>query len=1149
MRKLFFLVLIVPLLGLAQSPTELNGKLQVIGNQLCNQHGYPTQLRGMSSHGLQWYGSCINESSIRTLREDWGADIVRLAMYVEEGGYTSGDPNYWKNEIRNKVDMIVAQGMYAIIDWHVHIPGDPMVYVTQAVDFFDYFSDLYRDNPSVIYEICNEPNKVGPSNSNWNDNMWSENIKPFAEQVIPAIRSNNPDAIVLVGTPIWSSKPADVLDDPLPENLSRNCLYSFHFYGGSHYTQEYINAISNKLPIFMNEWGTSINKGHTGNDYENTQAWFDLMQGNNQGMQLMSWCNWSFCDKDESSAALASGACGGNYNNTSESGTFVKNGMLNPPDNFISDVAIEPQIVVHPFNISVAPLTPATLRVMAVGQGTFQYQWYKNDGPISGANSQTYTIPSTTQNDVGQYFVIVSNSFGTTTSRSIQITLEDQQPRKGTPIRVPGLLEAEDYDLGDNGVAYRDLIYPPNLAIPITTEEFMGDTAVKGLGYNDKLEYTLHFDSTGYYSFELEAYHDDILQAWNEQGPPQFWIAIDGAMVTDIIDFPKADSLVWLTVGSDTVFIEEGYHLLTILIEERVGDLNMPNFALNSINVKYLNLDCNGVENGTAYIDNCGICAGGNTGIEPSADSDGDGVYDCNDLCPNNSIKVIPGVCGCDTPEGECPDCNGELGGTAFIDNCDVCAGGSTGIEPNTSCLDCANVPFGSASIDDCGVCSGGNTGITPNVTCADCEGILNGTASIDDCGVCSGGTSGIEPNSTCSDCNGVVNGDGVIDACGICDGDGSSCIGTLTPYKGIRHLIPGKIEFEDYDAGGQDVAYNDNDPQNSEGNYRPDESVDINSGGTQYFLGYVNNGEWLKYSVTIKYSGNYNLRIYCGNPDNNKIFNIILDSIDLFGDLELLNTNSWTAFDTLTIGEVHLEAGEHVLTFEMHADGMNFDYMEFTPNFNIDCAGTANGTAQYDECGICAGGNTGIEPNTICLDCAGVLFGDAVLDNCNRCTGGSTGLNPCATQRLNLYSGWNLVSLNIIPDYSIIDSIFSSTSTNLLSIKTFDGFYSNSIPSYLNTLQNMNVHTGYAVYVDEPITVLVQGTKSPTNNFNLTLGEGWNLSSPIIDENISTPEFLNSKAETIRSIKDFESFYTVGQQNNSLQFIDKDKAYFILKE
>lgn len=63
--------------------------------------------------------------------------------------------------------------------------------------------------------------------------------------------------------------------------------------------------------------------------------------------------------------------------------------------------------------------------------------------------------------------------------------------------------------------------------------------------------------------------------------------------------------------------------------------------------------DCNGDLNGTAYLDECGKCIGGNTG-QSSDDSDGDGVIDCEDACPNDINKVSPGFCGCDVPEDAC---------------------------------------------------------------------------------------------------------------------------------------------------------------------------------------------------------------------------------------------------------------------------------------------------------------------------------------------------------------------------------------------------------------------------------------------------------------------------------------------------------------
>jgi len=94
------------------------------------------------------------------------------------------------------------------------------------------------------------------------------------------------------------------------------------------------------------------------------------------------------------------------------------------------------------------------------------------------------------------------------------------------------------------------------------------------------------------------------------------------------------------------------------------------------------------------------------------------------------------------------------------LDGCGVCGG------DNSSCIDCAGVLFGTAALDKCHICSGGTTGIRPGST-LDCAGVCSGTAKNDTCGVCSGGSTGREPNSTI-DCFGVCSGLGE-KMCGQC--------------------------------------------------------------------------------------------------------------------------------------------------------------------------------------------------------------------------------------------------------------------------------------------------------------------------------------------------------------------------------------------
>ena len=73
------------------SGTGMYGPLTLNGVNLCNANGTPVQLRGVSTHGLAWYPQFVNSETFRYLRDNWGVNLIRLAMYTAEyGGYCSG---------------------------------------------------------------------------------------------------------------------------------------------------------------------------------------------------------------------------------------------------------------------------------------------------------------------------------------------------------------------------------------------------------------------------------------------------------------------------------------------------------------------------------------------------------------------------------------------------------------------------------------------------------------------------------------------------------------------------------------------------------------------------------------------------------------------------------------------------------------------------------------------------------------------------------------------------------------------------------------------------------------------------------------------------------------------------------------------------
>ena len=200
--------------------------------------------------------------------------------------------------------------------------------------------------------------------------------------------------------------------------------------------------------------------------------------------------------------------------------------------------------------------------------------------------------------------------------------------------------------------------------------------------------------------------------------------------------------------------------------------------------------DCNGVVNGTAAIDTCGICAGGNTGIVAGAS-----CFDCNNEFNGTASVDSCGICTGGstglTPNASCTDCDGVVNGTAVIDSCDECVLGTTGLAFNNSCnIDCNGDLDGTALLDSCGVCAGGNTGVVANASCTDCDGVVNGTAVVDSCGICSGGTTGLVFNASCSDCNGDPNGTAAVDTCGICAGGNTGII----PNSTCGSCVPNEV-------------------------------------------------------------------------------------------------------------------------------------------------------------------------------------------------------------------------------------------------------------------------------------------------------------------------------------------------------------------
>lgn len=270
------------------------GALKVEGTRLVDSHGEDVQLKGISTHGIGWFPDYINEECFRQLHEEWNVNVIRLAMYTaESGGYcTDGDKEYLKDLVRSGVSYATQNDMYVIIDWHILSDNDPNMHLEEAKAFFREMSAEYAGYENVLYEICNEPN----GGTSW------EAIKAYAGEIIPVIRENAGDAVILVGTPNWSQFVDQAAASPITEY--ENLMYVLHFYAATH-KEELRNtmaaAIEAGLPVFVSEYGICDASGNGAIDEGQAGQWVKLM--NDYGV---SYIAWNLSNKNETSAILNS---------------------------------------------------------------------------------------------------------------------------------------------------------------------------------------------------------------------------------------------------------------------------------------------------------------------------------------------------------------------------------------------------------------------------------------------------------------------------------------------------------------------------------------------------------------------------------------------------------------------------------------------------------------------------------------------------------------------------------------------------------------------------------------------------------------------------------------------------------------------------
>ena len=238
---------------------------------------YGTDLSSYSEHyqGTDTFKYYLNSESIKSLKS-WGVNVIRFGLEIEQVQNTET-----LQDFLDTVDLLIENDIYVLIVlWNNESINEN---ISIAEEYFEIIAEKYADSPNILYEIANEPDST---------TEWIE-IRDYSNTIIPIIRNHSNDSIIIIPNPRWDNRPDLVNLSELCE--TSNIMTSYHMYVGNGLTKENMDylqeAINNKIPVFVTEWGTTLNTGNDGfyEDYSN--AFVKIMDN-----LKLSWCNFHISD-------------------------------------------------------------------------------------------------------------------------------------------------------------------------------------------------------------------------------------------------------------------------------------------------------------------------------------------------------------------------------------------------------------------------------------------------------------------------------------------------------------------------------------------------------------------------------------------------------------------------------------------------------------------------------------------------------------------------------------------------------------------------------------------------------------------------------------------------------------------------------------
>jgi subtilisin family serine protease/predicted Rdx family selenoprotein len=476
------------------------------------------------------------------------------------------------------------------------------------------------------------------------------------------------------------------------------------------------------------------------------------------------------------------------------------------------------------------------------------------------------------------------------------VTPPSSTPYGGTAAAIPGLIEAERFDEGGEGIAYHDLTPGNTTGQYRQTDVDISTTLDTGGGYSlsyvaagEWLKYSVAVTAAG--SYTLEA------RVASSGAGGTFHIEVDGVNVTGSLAVPNTGGWqTWKSVNVSGIPLSAGAHILRVVI-----DTNGPTGSWGNLNylrwtpfvpptpfggtpalvpgvIEAENFDEGG--EGLAYHD---LTSGNATGqyrqtdVDISTTLDTGGGYSLSYVTAGEWLRYSISVAATGSYTLEARVASSGTGGKFHIEVDGVNVTGSLSV-PNTGgwqtwkSVNAGGIPLtAGAHLLRFVIDTNGATGSWGNLN------YLRWTPFV-----------------------------------------------PSTPFGGVPAPVPGLIEAENFDEGGEGLAYHDLTAGNTTGQYRQtdvDISTTLDTGGG-YSLSYVAAGEWLRYSVTVNSAGTYALQARVASQTAGGTFHVEVDGINVTGTLTVPATGGWQVWQTITRSGISLSAGSHLLRVVVDSAG-----------------------------------------------------------------------------------------------------------------------------------------------------------------------------------------------------------------------------------